>query len=60
MQLSLHADTRLEVRNPRALQVRIMRIGMDAFIETPELLAALELPKSINLWGAEIDLSPIR
>ncbi len=41
--LSLRAESGLEVRSPRQFQVRFTRVGVDTFLETPQLVAALEV-----------------
>ncbi|KAG1656535.1 hypothetical protein FOA52_005561 [Chlamydomonas sp. UWO 241] len=58
--MSLRADTGMEVRTPHSYKVRFHRIGVDTFIETPQLIAALEVPESVEVLGQTIDLTPLR
>eukprot|EP00198_Chlamydomonas_reinhardtii_P009628 XP_001698965.1 plastid lipid associated protein [Chlamydomonas reinhardtii] len=68
MMLSLRAESGLEVRSPRQFksltmhqtQVRLTKVGLDTFISTPQLLAALEIPESVTVLGATLDLGPLR
>ena len=41
--LSLRAEAGLEVRSPRQFKVQFTRVGLDTFIRTPQLTAALEV-----------------
>ncbi|EFJ52992.1 hypothetical protein VOLCADRAFT_46017, partial [Volvox carteri f. nagariensis] len=58
--LSLRAESGLEVRSPRQFKVRLTRVGLDTYVATPQLLAALEVPPSVTLLGATLDLTPLR
>ena len=41
-------------------QVRFHKIGVDTYVETPQLLASLEMPDSVQVLGQSIDLTPLR
>ncbi|GIL63818.1 hypothetical protein Vafri_17794 [Volvox africanus] len=58
--VSLRAEAGLEVRSPRQFKVRLTRVGLDTYVATPQLLAALEVPPSITVLGATLDLTPLR
>eukprot|EP00198_Chlamydomonas_reinhardtii_P009631 XP_001698968.1 plastid lipid associated protein [Chlamydomonas reinhardtii] len=58
--LSLRAEAGLEVRSPRQFKVQFTRVGLDTFIRTPQLTAALEIPESVTVLGATLDLGPLR
>jgi hypothetical protein len=45
-----------EVRSPKRLQVRFER----GSIQTPQLLADIEVPESVNFLGQTVDLSQVR
>lgn len=45
-----------EVRSPKRLQVRFER----GSIQTPQLLADIEVPYSVNVLGQTVDLSQVR
>ncbi|GIL79004.1 hypothetical protein Vretifemale_8414, partial [Volvox reticuliferus] len=49
-----------EVRSPRQFKVRLTRVGLDTYVATPQLLAALEVPPSITVLGATLDLTPLK
>jgi hypothetical protein len=48
------------VRTPHAFKVRFHNIGVDTYIETPQLLASLDMPDAIEVLGQSIDLTPLR
>ncbi|GIL78999.1 hypothetical protein Vretifemale_8406, partial [Volvox reticuliferus] len=58
--VSLRAEAGLEVRSPRQFKVRLTRVGLDTYVATPQLLAALEVPPSITVLGATLDLTPLK
>lgn len=58
--LSLRAEAGLEVRTPRQFKVRFQKVGLDTYIQTPQVLSALEVPESVTVLGTKIDLSPLR
>ncbi|KXZ43989.1 hypothetical protein GPECTOR_76g812 [Gonium pectorale] len=58
--VSLRAEAGLEVRSPRQFKVRLSRLGLDTYLATPQLTAALEVPDSVQLLGASLDLAPLR
>ncbi|KXZ51877.1 hypothetical protein GPECTOR_11g312 [Gonium pectorale] len=58
--VSLRAEAGLEVRSPRQFKVRLSRLGLDTYVATPQLTAALEVPDSVQLMGASLDLAPLR
>ncbi|GFR42709.1 hypothetical protein Agub_g3632 [Astrephomene gubernaculifera] len=60
MPVSLRAEAGLEVRSPRQFKVRFTRVGLDTYVSTPQLTAALEVPDSVTVLGARLDLSPLR
>jgi hypothetical protein len=45
-----------EVRSPKRLQVRFEK----GVIQTPELLADVEVPESVSILGQYVDLTPVR
>jgi hypothetical protein len=53
---SLSTTASFEVRSPKRLQVRFER----GSIATPELLADLEVPESVDVLGQTVDLSQLR
>eukprot|EP00879_Flechtneria_rotunda_P003494 GHRR01003724.1.p1 GENE.GHRR01003724.1~~GHRR01003724.1.p1 ORF type:complete len:318 (+),score=88.65 GHRR01003724.1:83-1036(+) len=53
---SFSTTASFEVRTPKRLQVRFEK----GVIQTPELLADLNVPESVNLLGQQVDLSPLQ
>jgi hypothetical protein len=58
--VSLRAAAELQMRNPRLMSVRLMSVGFDTHIETPQLTVELDMPDSVKILGQTIDLSPIK
>lgn len=58
--MALTSEARFEVRTPRAFKVRLTKVGAEMYVETPQLLAALEVPESIQVLGSRVDLAPLR
>lgn len=53
---SLSTTASFEVRSPKRLQVRFEK----GAIQTPELLADIEVPESVSILGQTVDLSQVR
>uniref|UniRef100_A0A7S0R2S3 LysM domain-containing protein n=1 Tax=Chlamydomonas leiostraca TaxID=1034604 RepID=A0A7S0R2S3_9CHLO len=60
MLMSLTAEAGFEVRTPRAFKVRFTKVGVDTYVQTPQLLAALDIPDSFTVLGTTIDLTPLK
>jgi hypothetical protein len=60
MLMSLTAEAGFEVRTPRAFKVRFTKVGVDTYVQTPQLLAALDIPDSLTVLGTTIDLTPLK
>lgn len=58
--LSLRADSGLEVRTPHSFKLRFHRMGLDTYVQTPQLLVSLDLPDSISMLGQTLDLTPLK
>jgi len=58
--MSLTAHSRLEVRTPRQFKVQFRTIGLESYIQTPQLSAHLEIPDSVSVMGQTLDLSPLQ
>ncbi|KAG2493005.1 hypothetical protein HYH03_008669 [Edaphochlamys debaryana] len=60
MMLSLRADAGLEVRSPRQFKVQFTKVGLDTYVATPQIMTALEVPDSITVLGARLDMTPVK
>jgi len=58
--LSLTSEAMFEVRTPRAFKVRFTKVGLDTYVQTPQILSALEIPDTISVLGTSVDLTPLR
>lgn len=58
--MSLTASTSFEVRTPRQFKVRLTKVGLDTYIQTPALASHLDIPDSLTVLGQTLDLSPLR
>ncbi|KAL6762802.1 hypothetical protein V8C86DRAFT_2511085 [Haematococcus lacustris] len=57
---SLTAEARFEVQPPQALRVHLRRVGLDSQVQTPQVLAGLEIPDQLTVLGAAVDLTPLK
>ena len=48
------------MRSPSTFKVHFHKVGLDTYVQTPQLLTALEIPRSVNVLGHDIDLEPLR
>eukprot|EP00798_Chlamydomonas_sp_ICE-L_P031975 gene31975-33901_t len=58
--MSLHAESAFEVRTGKSFKVSFHKVGLDTYLQTPNLLANIEIPENINILGNVIDLSPLK
>jgi hypothetical protein len=58
--MSLRADTGFEVRTPHSFKVRFHSVGLETYIETPQLIASLDVPEKIEILGQTLDLTPLK
>lgn len=58
--MSLTAYSSFEVRTPKQFKVRFQKVGLDTYVQTPQLNAYLEVPETVSVLGQPLDLSPLQ
>lgn len=58
--MALTSEAKFEVRTPRAFKVRFTKVGLDSYVNTPQLTSSLDIPESITVMGNKVDLTLLR
>lgn len=57
--LSLTADAGFEIRTPHSFKVRITNVGLNTYVQTPNIVSHLDIPPAVSVLGTTIDLTPL-